>query len=481
MVRAKRKGVWLMEKIRHRRLWGVFVACTMLGWLALSVTPTTAHVPPDNNAHFFPSESNGAGGVGHLGVGTATFNSERLGDTPAGFGESMVLRAVADSQAALYEWYDCFNGANPTIPNANCAPVVSDTTPDTAPTPPGEGSAAAFSGLYNIPTSSESPPVRDVYGFACNADTPGGPPANQSHCIANDAPVAAPVEGACVAALPAPACIADVHFDDSSTPNHAATTSGRIAALVASNMFTGDAVHGAGLKNGDTVTVIAFTSSGVDALVACAHALVDDETGVGTLGAGGFPDSVGGQGTCTQSATDTSPIGGGGATCHASAPVFPGGDCFAMTIGVLNPNAHYGISIVEYDDGLLTEGNTPGTGDCAGNAAGATGGRTSGPGPNCHLNTIWVSTTQSGEASLTPPPPPPPPPVAVKCKKIGGNAKDNKLKGTQGCDKISGKAGDDTLIGKGGNDVLTGGSGFDVCKGGPGSDKARACEVKKSL
>jgi hypothetical protein len=207
----------------------------------------------------------------------------------------------------------------------------------------------------------------------------------------------------------------------------------------------------------------------VDALVACAHRLADDEAPIA-----GFPTAAGGLGTCTQSATDTTPTPGGGAGCNAAAPVMPGGDCFAMTLGLLSANNHYAISITEYNDGAAAEGATFGTGDCQLDAVTATG-------PNCHLNAVFASVTASGETvGPPPPPPPPPPPVVVKCKKIRGNARDNKLRGTRGCDKISAKAGDDKLIGKAGNDVLKGGPGFDVCKGGPGRDRLRGCETKRS-
>jgi predicted outer membrane repeat protein len=92
----------------------------------------------------------------------------------------------------------------------------------------------------------------------------------------------------------------------------------------------------------------------------------------------------------------------------------------------------------------------------------------------------------------------------VKCKgkvatKVGTEGKDT-LKGSKKKDVIAGLGGKDKLSGKGkkdrlcgglkndrlrgggGNDLLVGGKGKrDLCVGGPGRDKARGCEVKRSI
>ena len=51
-----------------------------------------------------------------------------------------------------------------------------------------------------------------------------------------------------------------------------------------------------------------------------------------------------------------------------------------------------------------------------------------------------------------------------------GNAKRNKINGTNGNDSLFGFGGNDTLNGRNGNDKLFGGSGNDVLNGGAGND-----------
>jgi hypothetical protein len=457
-----------MDVRRNRKLMGVFVACTLVGWLALMGTPASAHVPPDNNVNFNPDEWNGDGNTG----ANQSKEAEVIADDEDGFGTLYELRAVADSLASFYEWYDCSDGQDPSLTGQACAPIFTDTAGDPAPTPPGEGPALAFTGSYNVPETSNGGP-RDVYGIACAADArAGGPPYDTSHCLPNDVATGT-FETLCGAAGAQP-CVDDVHFDNAqNTGDHAATTSGRIQALAQpSGPFIGDRVHGAGLKNGENLTVIGFTSAGgVDAVHVCMDQGSDDEQD-------NDDDPNGDGGNCTLNGTDLLPTPGGGAGCHASAPVAPGGDCWAVTIGVPNANAVFGVSLIEINDEDITdggdaEGATFGTGDCDGSFSNADG-------DDCQLDKIYVTTTAAGEPAgggggggggggATCPP--------FKVKR--GTAGNNKLKGTAGCDRLVGKAGNDVLLGKAGNDVLVGGAGVDVCRGGPGVDKFRACETKK--
>jgi Ca2+-binding RTX toxin-like protein len=53
---------------------------------------------------------------------------------------------------------------------------------------------------------------------------------------------------------------------------------------------------------------------------------------------------------------------------------------------------------------------------------------------------------------------------------IEGNARANRLRGTEAADDIEGKGGDDVLFGLGGNDLLDGDLGRDTIYGGAGND-----------
>jgi hypothetical protein len=496
----------MMIGTRNRRMAGIFVASSLVGWLALASSPVTAHVPPDNNQNFNPDGGGGDGqfGLGYglpitfpplhgpdnasqafsflapleLNVAPETKESEVLSDDEHGFGSAYDLRAVADQQTAFYEWYDCTDGFGPSTPATDCAPIATDTTPDLAPTPPGEGAASSFTGAYNIPQSSDG--VRDIFGVACASDaSAGGPPYSTSHCLASDvalpaapgAPGALPgFEGAC-ATVPVvvpgtQSCVADVHMDDAAT-GHAATSSGRIQTLVtASRTFSHPDVHGAGLKNGDPVTVIGFTSAGgVDAVHFCTDQLTDDETVNNQLPSG--------TGTgCTQNATDTLPTPGGGPACHASAPTAPGGDCWAATITVPSANTVFALSMIEFSDGNNAEGNTFGTGDCAGSTISAV---LANRGDDCMLDQIYVTTTALGEV-LAAVPAATVAPTSVPLElplcdvtRLGVRSAEI-LVGTRGPDHICGYAGADVLRGLGGGDTLDGGAGSDLLRGDKGND-----------
>jgi hypothetical protein len=456
---------------------GLFAVCSLVGWFAFVAVPITAHVPPDNNVNFNPDE--------WQGVGTGSVKEgEQPSDAEDGFGTAYELRAVADSQTAFYEWYDCFDDANPGTVASACAPIATDSTPEDAKTPPGEGTASAFTGSYNIPSTSDHT-TRDWWGIACQADaSPGGPPYDVSHCIPND--VQAPnADGDCPAGVVGPPlmCVADLHPDDAqTTTDHPANTNGHIHHLVtASRTFTHPDVHGAGLRNGETLTVIAFTSAGgVDAVHICMDQGSDDETPNNAS-----PDGEGGR--CTHNGTDTTPTPGGGAACHAAAPVAPGGDCWAATIGVPNANTVFGMSLIEYDDGADAEGATFGTGDCTGSF------RKNGLLDDCQLDKVYVTTTAAGDTGPPMPPPthgvpPPPDPCPGGLDTIRGTRGRDRMKGDGGCnrlralagnDRLRGRGGNDVLIGGTGNDVLNGGGGIDVCSGNAGRDRFTGCETIK--
>ncbi len=58
---------------------------------------------------------------------------------------------------------------------------------------------------------------------------------------------------------------------------------------------------------------------------------------------------------------------------------------------------------------------------------------------------------------------------------------DDEIAGARKADGLCGNNGDDTLKGRGGDDLLAGGPGHDVCIGGPGKDRAKGCEVERSI
>jgi hypothetical protein len=514
----------------NRRLWGLFVVCAVIGWMALVAAPATGHTPPDNNVNFNPDEwcGDGNGFVDNRGCedDTGAMNdtadddykeAEVASDAEDGFGTQYELRAVADTQTTFYEWYDCADGSNPALPMSACAPIATDPVPDPAPAPPGEGSAAGFTGSYDIPSSSNSHAAasatpstgqfpRDLYGIACAADARlGGPPFDISHCLQNDVAspsLAAPFPGGTTFGPPSgcavgtgQVCLANVHWDDSqTTPDHAATTNGRIHMIVTANRtFIHPDVHGAGLKNGDTLTVIAFTSAGgTDAVHICMDQGSDDET----------PNDLSPNGNgagCTHNGTDTTPTPGGGTGCHASAPTAPGGDCWAVTIGVPNANTVFGMSLIEYDDQDETEGATQGTGDCVGSSDMPPAGASPGDGNDCQLDKVYVSTTVNGEpgpATPTPPTPPTPAPgapitqISLLCDRarptspqgeiVIGDRRKNRICGFEGDDTLRGLRNNDTLVGGANNDTLVGGSGRDLGKGGGGVDQCRGVENRNS-
>jgi hypothetical protein len=488
----------------NRRILGLFVLCSMVGWFGLMASPAGAHVPPDNNANFNPDEWNGDGQAA-LGAGHGpdpdpanTKEGEVPSDAEDGFGTTYELRAVADSQTAFYEWYDCTEDSNPSLTGAACAPIATDTTPDAAPAPPGEGTAASFTGSYNIPSTSDGGP-RDWYGIACNSDAnTGGPPFDTSHCIANDV-VPPNFEGDCGLVTPIPqTCLANLHPDDAqTTSDHTATTAGRIANFVtASRNFTQVEAHGAGLKNGDSLTVIAFTSAGgVDAVQVCMDQFSDDETPNDLAPAG-----EGGAGTCTHTGTDTSPTPGGGTGCDAAAPTAAGGDCWSVTIGVPNANTVFGVSLIEIRDTNDAEGATFGTGDCSGAVLAAAD-----TGDDCQLDKVYVTTTAAGEAGApapapapTPAPPGPAPgtpgnpitgaallcdrsrPSSPQSEIVIGDHRKNRICGFEGNDTLRGLGNNDTLVGGANNDTLAGGPGRDLGKGGGGVDRCRGVENTNS-
>jgi len=62
-----------------------------------------------------------------------------------------------------------------------------------------------------------------------------------------------------------------------------------------------------------------------------------------------------------------------------------------------------------------------------------------------------------------------------------GFAGPDGMRGAEGDDALCGGEGKDTLKGEDGNDTLVGGKGKDVCIGGPGTDRAKGCEVERSI
>jgi Ca2+-binding RTX toxin-like protein len=61
----------------------------------------------------------------------------------------------------------------------------------------------------------------------------------------------------------------------------------------------------------------------------------------------------------------------------------------------------------------------------------------------------------------------------VLARTLSGDARANRLVGTNGPDRISGRGGPDRIIGRKGRDRIRGGRGPDVLRGGKGRDKLR--------
>jgi hypothetical protein len=73
------------------------------------------------------------------------------------------------------------------------------------------------------------------------------------------------------------------------------------------------------------------------------------------------------------------------------------------------------------------------------------------------------------------------PTIRSKGVQLNGNAKRNRLKGSDGDDVINGKGGQDRIVGLGGSDTLLGGSGHDLLFGNDGDDILQGGSGKDSL
>jgi Ca2+-binding RTX toxin-like protein len=91
----------------------------------------------------------------------------------------------------------------------------------------------------------------------------------------------------------------------------------------------------------------------------------------------------------------------------------------------------------------------------------ASADREANPADNHAAITITVQATS--------PPPPPPPFVCHGVRRLG-DARPNRIVGTNCPDVLRGGAGNDSIYGLGGNDILYGGLGHDVLHGGAGND-----------
>jgi hypothetical protein len=65
--------------------------------------------------------------------------------------------------------------------------------------------------------------------------------------------------------------------------------------------------------------------------------------------------------------------------------------------------------------------------------------------------------------------------------RVTGKGGKDLVCGAKGRDRLRGSGGNDRLYGQGDNDRLNGGAGVDLCSGGPGRDRARKCEVTRSI
>ncbi|MGH2651910.1 MAG: hypothetical protein ACRDHK_11960 [Actinomycetota bacterium] len=145
--------------------WRLAAAFSVVGLLALVVTPASAHRPTQNNQHFAPDEFNGDGHSvdGCAGSGAphcdpvggpdptpSTAEGEIVSDANDGFGEAYELRALTDATAAFYDWYSCTDGQTPTAFGAACQPIATDATPDVTVRPPGGSTHHAWTGSWNL-------------------------------------------------------------------------------------------------------------------------------------------------------------------------------------------------------------------------------------------------------------------------------------------------------------------------------------------
>jgi hypothetical protein len=498
---------------RHSKAWGLAILCSTVGFYALLGLPATAHTPTRNNQHFGPDEFNGDGHTsGCISVGGPhcdpangpdstpnTKEGELLSDTNDGFGESYELRSVTDTTATFYEWYSCTDGSVPTVPGAACQPIATDTVGDPSAAPPGSPIVNSWSGSWNIGgAGGQEGTNRDIHGSACASDArSGGPPTDTSHCILGTIQSSGEPGGVTFAN--------NVHLDDSSTTaDHTNTTSGRIHILIDGSgtdarTFTHPDVHGAGLRNGQTITIIGYTSSpSVDAVGFCWDQGVNSATASGAA-----PNGLGGGGSCTHFITDVTPVAGGGSLCHASAPAVSGADCWTASISFPNANAEFALGMIEFDDANAADGITnSGSGDCAGDFL-------TGNGDDCLVDEVFVTTTAAGEVPGGGPSPTPtttttPPPADCvgtsgndilvgtsgpdNCRGLGGNDTIRSLTGNDtdnggtGSDTVRAGGGDDVARGGGGNDLVACGPGNDFGAGGPGSDTVkRSCEIRRSV
>lgn len=470
-----------MEKIRHRKLLGVVTACTLLGSLALASTPAAAHAPAaaDIDGHWNPraAQDNAPNDCGlnapgaHTPPGAAAIPDadECVSDVPHGFGNDYVLKGETALGVFYVEWYDCEDGNVPNVVGANCALVAFDTTANPSAPPPGSSSFLSWTASWHISDSSETNNPRDLFFVGCNQDArppAQGPPYDVGHCT-HHGPHEIHVDAAGFLG-PHPVGTLD-------------TSGGRIEIIREDDgtTFVGrEQVHNAGLQNGQTIDVVAFTGPAGqhDVMHLCIGRIGQ---GVSPLGfnspppAAATPDGDGGG--CTYNFTDGTPTTGGGTGCHATAPTLAGADCWSFEdIDVLDLNNQFVFLIVEYQRPGASRSTRPaGSGDCVGS-------HEDGDGPDCILDPLYVTTTVSGKPPTVGPPPPPPPPPPGRggarrlCNRNRPNANGPEiLIGTNGPDQICGFGGKDTLRGKNGPDTLRGGPGKDVLAGSRGKDNLR--------
>jgi len=467
----------------RRKLWALVALCSVGAYLFAVGVPAAAHAPSgaDIDGHWNPraAQDNAPDDCGLNAAGPHTpppgaaaipDADECVSDVPHGFGNDYVLKGETALNVFYVEWYDCIDGSVPNVVGANCALVAFDTTANQSAPPPGTASFLSWTASWHISDSSETNNPRDLYFVACNQDAaaPGtGPPYDIGHCN-HHGPHEIHVDAAGFLG-PHPAGTLD-------------TSGGRIEIIREDDgtTFVGrEQIHNAGLQNGQTIDVVAFTGPAGqhDALQLC----------IGRIGQGTSPmgfnsppppaATPNGDGAgCTYNFTDTTPTAGGGTACHATAPTLAGADCWAFEdIDVLDLNNHFVFLIVEFQRPAASRSTRPaGSGDCVGSDE-------DGDGPDCILDPLYVTTTVSGKPpTVGPPPPPPPPPPRGRrittglCDRNRPTANGNELLvGDNGPDQICGFGGRDTLRGRGGPDTLRGGGGKDILAGGNGRDNLR--------
>jgi hypothetical protein len=400
-------------QVTQRTRGGAITFLVTLLFIAVAA-PSTAHEPagqrPLNPSHF-NGDGTTAGGHGPDASGNSN-EAQIAGDTFDG-NNTYLLRSIASPDTLYFEWYlPCPGTSNPF--QGQCGPAdATDNTPTLSSAPPGIPQVAAFTATLDISMDGSI----SVQAVACIE----GPPSRAAHCRRGT--------------------IEPVHLDDSSTTEHAATTSGEFI----------QPAHGATVLNSGFNAVVFASQSDVGRMFFCLDVGTNPATGENASPMTGCD---------TGSAFDPTP--NDSAACGG---VPAGVDCWEATVDPPD-DTEFSLAAVEQDDpsGFVDSGS----GDCEGDSL--IGGDGSDLGDDCQLDKLYLT-------SLPTIPTTPPQPSAF-CpgfqndprNQVVGTQDGDELLGTKGADVLCGLGGNDVIRGKGGKDILLGKAGRDRLFGGPKND-----------